>query len=141
MKEENNQQTEKFLRKFSFKPAPAALKEKILDDVLKQQKAKNGRMDYLLKGLAGCTVLLILAIAFDTTITHAQSKRVGSLLHKEQESIDITEEERAVIEDILGDFLDSTRIEANLKLHAFPEKSKKRRRQAEWRESLEKEIE
>ena len=141
MEKGNNKQTEKFLKNFSFKPAPSALKRKILHDVLRQQKTKNGRMEYLLKGLVGCSVLLILAIAIDATITHTQNKRFASLLQKEQESIDLTEEERAVIEDILGKFIDSTKIEAKTKLYAFPEKKNKKRRLPEWRESLEKEIE
>jgi hypothetical protein len=141
MEKGNNKQTEKFLKNFSFKPAPSALKQKILNDVLRQEKTNNGRIDYLLKGLVGCSVLLILAIAIDATITHAQNKRFSSILQKEQESIDLTEEERAVIEDILGKFMDSTKIEANMQLYDFLKKKKNKRRQAEWRESLKKEIE
>ena len=141
MEKGNNKQTEKFLKNFSFKPAPSSLKGKILDNVLRQQKRNNGGVNFLLKGLVGCSVLLILAIAIDATITHTQNKRFASLLHKDKESIDLTEDERAVIEDILGEFIESTKTEAKTKLYAFPEKKNKKRRQSEWREYLEKEIE
>jgi hypothetical protein len=141
MHEENNKRTEKFLKNFSFKPAPSALKRKILNDVLQLQKMNQVKAVFLWKGLVGCLLLLIFVMAIDAALTHTQNKRFSSILHKEQESIDITEEERAMIEDIMGEFLDSIKIEAKTNLHYFPEKTKKRRRQTEWRESLIKEIE
>jgi len=141
MKEKKNKQTEEFLKSFSFRPTSPALKRKILNNSLQRQKKNNGRTDYLLKGLAGCSVLLILAIAIDATITHSQNKRFSSILQKQQESISITEEERSLIKDIIGEFLGSTKIESTIKLYDFPEKKKKGRRLSEWRESLEKEFE
>jgi hypothetical protein len=141
MDEENHEKTEEYLKSFSFKPTPPALKGKILDNSLQRQKKNNGRTDHLLKGLAGCSVLLILAIAIDTTITRSQNKHFSSILQKHQESKDITEEERFLIKDIVGEFLSSTKIESTIKLYDFPKKKKKERRQAEWRKSLEKEIE
>jgi hypothetical protein len=141
MQEENNKQTEKFLKNFSFKPAPSTLKGKILNDILQLQKTIHMMTAHLWKGVVGCLLLLIFVIAIDATITHAQNKRFASFLHKEQESIDITEEERAMIKDIIGEFLDSTKIEVKIKLYNFHKKTKKGGRQTEWRESFEKEFE
>jgi hypothetical protein len=141
MEKGNNKQTEEFLKSFSYKAAPSAMKEKILNAALQREKSSHVMTAFLWKGIVACLLLLIIVIAIDVTINHAQNKRFTSFLHKEQESIDITEEERVIIKDIIGEFLDSTKIEAKIKLYNYPNKTKKRGRQTEWRESLEKEIE
>ena len=140
MKNENDKQTEKFLQSFSFKQAPSALKQKILNNALQRQKTNHVMTAFLWKGLVGCLILLIFIIAVDATITRAQNKRFSSLLHKQQESIDLTEEERSLIKDIIMDFSDSTKIEANIKVYDFLKKKKKKRRQMEKREFFQEEL-
>ncbi len=141
MKKENNKKTEDFLEDFSFKPAPSILKGKILGYSRQRQKTNHVRVAFLWKGLVGCVLLLILVIAIDAAITHAQNKRFSSILQKEQESIEITGEERSLIKDVIGEFSDSTKSDASIKLYDFLGKKKNKRRQTEWREYWEKEIE
>lgn len=140
MKKENEKQVEEFLEGFSFKPAPSMLKEKILNTALKRQKTNHVMTEFLWKGLAGCLLVLIFVIFIDATITHTQNKRFASILHKQQESIDITEEEHSIIREIIMDFTDSTKSEANVKFYDFLKKQKKIRRQLERRKFLEEEL-
>ena len=140
MKKENDKQVEEFLEGFSFKPAPSRLKEKILDTSLQRQKTNHVMTAHLWKGLVGCLILLIFIIAVDATITRAQNKRFASILHKQQESIDLTEKEHSIINEIIMDFSDSTKIEANIKFYDFLKKKKKKRRQLEKREFFQEEL-
>lgn len=140
MKKENDNQAEEFLRGFSLRPVPNTLKEKILNAVLQQQKNNHAMTIFVMKGLVGCLILLIFIIAADATITHAQNKRFASFLYKQQESMELTEEERSMIKDIILDFSDSSKSEANIKFYDFLEKQKKTRRQLERRKSFEEEL-
>ena len=107
MEKGNNKKTEDFLQNFSYKPAPSTLKGKILSQSRRQQKTNDVRMAFLWKGLAGCALVLLLVMTIDAFVTHAQNKRFSSILQKQPESIDLTEEERSLIKDIVGEFLDS----------------------------------
>ncbi len=141
MKTENNKETEDFLSTFSLKTGPPRLKEKILDGVLKKQKADQGLTLFLRKGFIGCLLILILVIAIDGVITGVQNRRISSLLGKHQESTDKNEEEWSVLMDIIGEPFDSHKNAIGKMLSRFPEKSGTWRRLPEWRESLEKEFE
>lgn len=141
MKRENNKKTEDFLRTFSLKTAPPGLKEKILAGALQKRNANNGMTTFLRKGFMGCFILLFIVIAVDATISRAQNRRFSSFLDKHQESASNAEEEWSMLKDIIWEPLDSTKNAVKKKFYGTQEKSKKKGRLPEWRESLEKEFE
>jgi hypothetical protein len=141
MEQENNKQTEKLLEAFSLKPAPPSLKEKILVHARQKHKTNNVKIAYWWKGLAACCVLMIFVIVIDVAVTYVQNKRISSIYQKEQESIALSEEERSLIRDIIGEFSGSAESSTKSKLFLSLEKKNDKRRQPEWRISLEKEIE
>ena len=140
MKRENNKKTEDFLKDFSFKPAPSALKDKILTNAQKKQKSNHVMTAFLWKGFVGCLFLLFIVIVVDATISHTQHKRFSLFLDKHQESSDKQEEEWSMLKDIIWEPLDSTENAIKKKFYRLSEKPGKRGRLPEWRESLEKEF-
>lgn len=141
MEKENNKDAEDYLGTFSLKPAPPGLKDKILDGALQKGKSNNGMTTFLWKGFVGCFILLFIVIAVDATITQSQNRRFSSLLGKQQESTDNSEEEWSMMKDIIWEYSDSTKNKAKINFYTLLEKSKNKRRQHEWRESLEEEFE
>ena len=137
----NNKQTEDFLRLFSLKSPPPGLKDKILESALQTPRSSHGGTAFLLKGFVGCLFLLFIIIAVDAAITRAQNKLFSSIVQKGQDSTFLTEQERSLIQDIIGEFSNTSKSGANMNLYYLLEKKKKRGRQIEWRESLEKEME
>lgn len=137
----NNKKTEDYLAAFSLKSPPVGLKEKIFEEVRKKQSAKRTMTPFLRRGLAGCLLLLISIVAIDGVITQAQNKRFSSFIQKGENSALLTEEEQALVEDIIGELSSSTKNEATMNLYKLLEQNKKRRRQTDGRESLGKEIE
>ncbi len=141
MKKENNKKTEDFLKDFSFKPAPSALKDKILINAQKKQKSNHVMTAFLWKGFVGCLFLLFIVIVVDATISHTQHKRFSLFLDIHQESSDKQEEEWSMLKDIIWEPLESTENEVKHRFYSSQEKSKINERNLEWRESLEKEFE
>jgi len=140
MKRENNNKTENFLKVFSFKPAPPALKEKILDGALHKRKSIHEVTTFLSKGFVGCLFLLFVVIAVDATISHAQNRRFSSFVDKQQESTGNAEEEWSMLRDI-WEPLDSNENAVKFKFFGQQKTSEKEGRLAERRESLEREFE
>ncbi len=141
MRKVGNKQTEDFLRMFSLKPSPPGLKEKILDDTLQKQNSNHARTAFLWKGFVGCLFLLFLVIVVDAAISKAQKNRFSSILDTPQESLNTQEEEWSMLKEIIGETLGSSENALINKFYVMQEKSKNKRRQLEWRESLEKEFE
>jgi hypothetical protein len=141
MKKENDKWAEKFLGKFSFKPAPSMLKQKILSHALQRQKTNHVMTAHLWKGLVGCLFFLIFVLVVDATITHSQNKRFASILQQQKDSRSLTEEERSIITEIIMDFSDSTKSEAKIKFFGLRKKKKNTRREWDRRKSFEEELE
>ena len=89
----------------------------------------------------GCLLMLIFVIAVDATISGAQNRRFSSFLDKHHESTGNTEEEWSMLKGIIWEPLDSSENAVKNRFYDSEEKSKKKGRRAEWRESLEKEFE
>ena len=140
MKKENNNKTEDFLKGFSLKPAPPALKEKILDGALQKRNSIHEVTTFLSKGFVGCLLLLFVVIAVDATISHAQNRRFSSFIDEQQEPLDKTEEEWSMLKDI-WEPLDSDDNTIKFKFFGFQKKTETEARLPERRESLEQELE
>jgi hypothetical protein len=141
MQKGNNKRTEEFLERFSYKPAPSELKEKTLSKALQRQKSNHVMMAYLWKGFVGCLFLLTIVIAIDATINHAQNKHYASILQREQEPLDFTEEEHSIVKDIILDLSDSTKSEAKIKFFGLWKIKNSTRREWDRRKSIEEELE
>jgi hypothetical protein len=141
MEKRNNKKTEEFLGMFSLKTAPPGLKEKILDGALKKHKSNQVMSAFLWRGFVGCLLILSIVFVVDATITRAQNRRFSSFVDKQQGSTGKAEEEWSMLKDIIWEPLDSTENVVRKKFYGSREKSEKKGRLVEWRESLEKEFE
>ena len=140
MKKENNNKTDDFLKGFSLKPVPPALKEKILDGALQKRKSIHEVTTFLSKGFVGCLLMLFVVIALDATISHAQNRRFSSFVDEQQESLDKMDEEWSMLQDI-WEPLDTNEDALKFKFFSEQKKSEIEARLPEWRESLEQEFE
>jgi hypothetical protein len=137
----NSKKTEDYLATFSLTAVPPGLKGKILEGVLQERNSKDGMTTFLRKGFVGCLLMLIFVIAVDATITRAQNRRFSTFLDKQQESKDKIEEEWSMLMDIIWEPFESTDHIVKKKFYGTQEKSGKKGRLPEWRESLEEEFE
>jgi hypothetical protein len=141
MKKENDKKIEEFLDEFSFKPVSPALKEKMLNNALQRKKTNHVMPHFFWRDLVGCLILLVFVITIDSTLNHVQNKHFASIVHKQKESIDLTEEERSFIKDIILDFSDSTESTANRKFFGLGNTKKNTWREWDRRKSFEEELE
>ncbi|UCE40775.1 MAG: hypothetical protein JSV17_15215 [Candidatus Aminicenantes bacterium] len=141
MEKGNNKKTEEFLKRFSYKVAPSAMKEKILSNALRRHKTNQVKAAFLRKGFAGCLLTLSIVIAVDATITQAQNRRFSSFLDNKQEAAEKAKEEWSMIKDIIWGPLDSSDNIMKKKFLGTQKIIEKKGRLPEWRESLEKEFE
>jgi len=140
MEEEKNNDTEDFLKEFSLRAVPPALKEKILENDY-GKRGSNHVIRMLWNGVAVCLVLSIIVIAVDAAISRVQQNQLSSFLDKQQDSIEKQEEDWSMLKDIIGGWVDSPSL--NLK-RALAEREKTnwdKERRNEWREILKEELE
>ncbi len=71
---------EKIMERFSGKPGPPGLKERVLKGAEQKAKARRIMTPLLSAALAGCSVLLIILTLADWQISGTQERRLNSFL-------------------------------------------------------------
>ena len=140
MEKKKNKDTEDFLKEFSFKPAPPALKDKILENAY-GKRGSNHVIPVLWKGIAVFLFLSILVIAVDAALSNAQQNQLSSFLDKQQDSSEIQEEDWSMLKDIIGEPVDSPSLALKRAIAKREKTNQYQERRTEWREILEKELE
>jgi len=80
MKNQNDQKIEDFLSSFSRKPAPPALKGKILHKAQRERAETRIMTSGLWKVVLCCTTCILLFLLLDTIISYHQKKIIASLV-------------------------------------------------------------
>lgn len=140
MEKEKNKDTEDFLKEFSLKPAPPALRDKILQNAY-GKRGSNHVMAVLWKGIAVCLFLSILVTAVDAALSRAQHKRLWSFRDEHQEISGRQEEEWSILKDIIGEQPDSPNLVLKIALSEREETNQRQERRMEWREIFKEELE
>jgi hypothetical protein len=141
MTKKRDEEVENFLKEFSLKPAPPAMKNKILENTLRKRESNHMISPLSWKGLAGCLFLLILVIAIDAAISHYQHKRFSSYLNKQQDTSRKQEEDWSLLKDIILESLGTSREGVKAVFFRSEDRERNKKRQKEWKESFKEEFE
>lgn len=125
MKNDSERKTEDFLKTFSLKPAPLGLKEKILDQIPQRKKISPVMTPFLWKGFMGCMLLLMGVLVVDAAVSKTQSKRIQTFFKKSTAPHVMRGEDWILLEEIIGEPLDSLQNNAGNVVFTLEEKGEK----------------
>jgi len=98
----DREDVEKVLERFSGKPGPPGLKERVLKGAERKARARRIMTPLLSAALASCSILLVFLILADWRISATQERRLNSFLRVTRASEMSSEQ---IIDQRIGEFL------------------------------------
>jgi hypothetical protein len=102
MKEDKQQDIEKYLRSFVLRPAPRGLRKRVLDAAAERKITSPALTPFLRTCFAGCAAVLIIIFAADALISRSERARFEAFLGKTHAPQAETDPEFSTLAEITG---------------------------------------
>lgn len=107
MTDHNQDKAEEFLKDFSLKPAPPELRAKILARAVQRQREVQVMTPFFWKGFLVCTVLILIFLGVDASLSKAQQNRIDSFFKRTMVSEPAQNEEWLSLGEIINNISNS----------------------------------